>query len=129
MELNTAQARHFLRKGDTPSNATSIVDETSCSSTQQLSGQVEELYCNVEDELMIGYDDNCPYEWLDVGCVGLDCIPQGEWYCANCAQSNHIKLYMPNAEQLHCMQVQYNKLCYAKNIHGITDMSFRYNTC
>ena len=69
-------------------NATSIVDDTSCSSTQQSSEQVEQLYCichNVEEGLMIGFDNNdCPYECFHVGCVGLDCIPQGEWYCADC---------------------------------------------
>ena len=68
-------------------NATSIDDETSCSSTQQSSKQVEQLYCicrNVEEGLMIGCDNNdCPYKWFHVGCVGLDCIPRGEWYCVN----------------------------------------------
>ena len=63
-------------------NATSIVDETSCSSTQQSSEQVEQLYCiccNVEEWLMIGCDNDCPYECFQVGCVGLDCIQQGEY--------------------------------------------------
>ena len=45
-------------------NATSIVDETSCSATQQSPEPVEELYCicrNVEEGLMIGCDgNNCP---------------------------------------------------------------------
>ena len=55
--------------------------------TQQSSEQVEQLYCicrNVEEGLMIGCDNDCPYECFPVGCVGLDCIPQGEWYCADC---------------------------------------------
>ena len=45
-------------------NAISIVDETSCSSTQQSSEQVEQLYCicrNAEEGLMIGCDNDCPY--------------------------------------------------------------------
>ena len=28
---------------------------------------------------MIGCDDDRPYEWFHVGCVGLNCILQGEW--------------------------------------------------
>ena len=30
------------------------------------------MYCNVEEGLMIGCDDDCPYEWFHVGCVGLN---------------------------------------------------------
>ena len=77
------------------SNATSIVDESSCSSTQQSSEQVEQLYCicrNVEEGLMVGCDNDCPYECFHIGCVGLDCIPQGEWYCADLCQSNQLNL-------------------------------------
>ena len=93
---NTAQARPFYVKLILCLNATSIVDDTSCSSTQQSSEQVEQLYCicrNVEEGLMVGCDNNdCPYECFHVGCVGLDCIPQGERYCADLCQSNQLNL-------------------------------------
>ena len=79
---------------------------------------LEELYCiyrNVEEGLMIGCDNkDCPYEWFHVGCVGLDCIPQGEWYCADCVNQILSSYTSQMQKQLQCMQVQYNKLCYAK---------------
>ena len=43
-------------------NSTSIVDETSCSSTQQSSEQLYYICRNVEEGLMIGCVNNdCPY--------------------------------------------------------------------
>ena len=121
-------------------NATSIVDETSCSSTQQSSDQVEQLYCicrNVEEGLMIGCDNNdCPYECFHVGCVGLDCILQGGWYCVQIVSIKPIKSYQ--VIEAKCRKncsacrgaCRYNTLSYVtQNNIGITDMLFRYKTC
>ena len=50
----------------------------------------KELYCicqREEEGLMILCDnEQCPYRWFHVSCVGLDptCIPPDKWYCTLC---------------------------------------------
>ena len=62
---------------------------------------------------MIGCDDDRPYEWFHVGCVGLNCILQGEWSVYILLSIKLIKsyqgIYKPNVEKLQCMYI-YNKL-------------------
>ena len=62
---------------------------------------------------MIACDnDDCPYEWFHVSCVGLDSIPQGEWHCKDCYQSmTKNEMLSSQIQKLQCMMlVQYNKL-------------------
>lgn len=29
-------------------------------------------------------NEDCPYEWFHLGCLGLKAAPQGAWLCENC---------------------------------------------
>ena len=48
----------------------------------------EETYCicqRVSFGQMIACDDaRCKIEWYHMGCVGLQAIPSGKWYCPDC---------------------------------------------
>lgn len=34
---------------------------------------------------MVGCDnDDCPYEWFHLACLGLSAAPTGSWLCDNC---------------------------------------------
>lgn len=43
-------------------------------------------YCqNVSYGEMVGCDnDDCPYEWFHLACLGLTHAPTGSWLCDNC---------------------------------------------
>ncbi|CAG8522020.1 5140_t:CDS:10 [Ambispora gerdemannii] len=49
----------------------------------------EPTYCycrQVSFGEMIGCDgEDCPYEWFHIGCVGLEKVPKGKWFCNTCA--------------------------------------------
>lgn len=43
-------------------------------------------YCqNVSYGEMVGCDnDDCPYEWFHLACLGMTHAPTGSWLCDNC---------------------------------------------
>jgi inhibitor of growth protein 3 len=46
------------------------------------------LYCICQQPSygdMVGCDnDNCPYEWFHLECVGMKKVPKGDWMCDEC---------------------------------------------
>ena len=39
-----------------------------------------------DDDFMIACDhEKCKYQWFHYVCVALDVIPDGDWYCPECA--------------------------------------------
>ena len=47
----------------------------------------EWCYCGGSETLgdMIGCDNpSCSIKWFHMNCLGIDSIPEGEWYCPNC---------------------------------------------
>lgn len=30
------------------------------------------------------FEQNCPFEWYHIDCVGLSAVPEGRWYCDHC---------------------------------------------
>ncbi|KAI8390121.1 hypothetical protein BD560DRAFT_379975 [Blakeslea trispora] len=52
----------------------------------------EMVACDGEVSLFDGFDDsnnnmnqNCPYEWFHMECVGLEEPPKGAWFCESCS--------------------------------------------